>query len=600
MPTRRRCRIAALAVLAVSAALVASPPAGAASCPAGATCGTITVPLDHTGALPGTEPVGYTLLPATGTRAGTLAVLAGGPGQGGAAVTRQLATLLAPVRRSYDLLFVDQRGTGGSGAVSCPSLTKGLTASAVAACGELLGPARATLTTGEDAADLDAVRAALGLDRISLLAVSYGTEIAGEYARLYPEHTERVVLDSPLPIEGPDPFQRLRQLALPRVLREVCFPPGCERTLGTPIGAVAQLARRLARRPIRGTVISGRGRAVRAKFTSTDLYALTAASDLDPFLRTDLPSALASALRGDPAPLLRLVRSAAGAGGDAGVSPARLLATDCIETRLPWDPASTSTADRQKALAAYLVAQRRTFAPFSPLDVTAFSVVTPCLAWPATPKPAGVASRGPDVPVLVLSGREDLRTPLEDARRTASQYPHAIVLAVPDVGHSVLGTDDTGCAMRGLLAFLGGATVEHCVRRTRVPDLFPYVPANLRDLRSPAGAPRAAGRLATALFATLLDVRRQIVEVAASHIRRVGGLRGGTLTVSLTFHRAEMRAYSLVRGVTLTGTLPLGSNRPGHVVLSGPAVKVPGTIAVHGNRVVARLGGRRFEARLTL
>jgi hypothetical protein len=78
--------------------------------------------------------------------------------------------------------------------------------------------------------------------------------------------------------------------------------------------------------------------------------------------------------------------------------------------------------------------------------------------------PAVAAGRvgGPRRPALILAGREDLRTPLEDQRRAALQLPRARVVAVPDVGHSVLGNDVTGCATKALAAFLTGGEVRGC------------------------------------------------------------------------------------------------------------------------------------------
>lgn len=602
MPTRLSRRLAALAVpasllLATAPATATATAAQAATCPTGARCATITVPADHSGAIAGTQDVAYTVLPATGTRAGTLAVLVGGPGQAATSLAGELSTILALIRASYDLLLVDQRGTGGSGPITCAPLRASLTIKNVAACGEQIGARRATLTTREDAADLDDVRAALGIDRLSLLGISYGTEIAGQYARTFTAHTGRVVLDSPEPIEGPDPFFRLRQLALPRVLREVCFPPSCRRTLGTPIDAVARLSARLARRPLRGTVISRSGRPRPVRFTSTELYALVSVSDLDPFLRTGLPAAVASALRGDPAPILRLAEApGAGSGEEAGVSVERLLATDCIESRLPWDPADGSLTARARALTRYLAANARSFAPFSPLVATSFNTAGACLGWPATPRPAAVPSQGPAVPVLVISGREDLRTPLESARRTAAQYPGGEVLAVPSTGHSVLSTEETPCALRGATAFLAGAPVTHCARTARVPGLYPYVPVTLDRLTAPAGAPKAAGRVATALLATLFDARREAVQLLQAGGARAGGLRAGTITVSRT--GAVLRGYSVVGGVTVTGTLPFSATRTARLVVDGPAVTVSGRILVRGATVVATLGGRRFAARI--
>ena len=50
-------------------------------------------------------------------------------------------------------------------------------------------------------ADLDAVRQALGAERINLVAASYGTRAALEYLRLYPQQVRRVVLDGVAPAD---------------------------------------------------------------------------------------------------------------------------------------------------------------------------------------------------------------------------------------------------------------------------------------------------------------------------------------------------------------------------------------------------------------
>src|ERR1700758_5213326 len=120
-------------LLALAAALLLAPPAKAAGgCPTGATCGIVTVPLDHTGATPGTLRIAYSRVPATGTRTGTIVLLAGGPGQAAIPFTNSFTELLKALRPSYDFVYVDQRGTGGSSAVQCDY-------SAVS-CADALGP----------------------------------------------------------------------------------------------------------------------------------------------------------------------------------------------------------------------------------------------------------------------------------------------------------------------------------------------------------------------------------------------------------------------------------------------------------------------------
>ncbi len=54
----------------------------------------------------------------------------------------------------------------------------------------------------------------------------------------------------------------------------------------------------------------------------------------------------------------------------------------------------------------------------------------------------------PNVPTLILSGADDLRTPTANAREVAAQIPDAQLLVVPNTGHSVLGADPTTCAQQ--------------------------------------------------------------------------------------------------------------------------------------------------------
>jgi len=601
-------RIRPFALSALLLGLLAAAPAADAQAPLTACrtvapraqCGTLAVPLDHSGAVPGTQRLGFAVLPATKQRFGTLAVLVGGPGQAGTTLARQIGALLAPINENFDLLLVDQRGTGRSGALTCRGLANASGLSAVRACGESLGAARAFLSTREDAFDLEDVRAALGIDRLSLFGVSYGTEIAGYYARLFPGAVDHMILDSPEPIEGPDALESLRQLALPRVLREVCWPPSCRGFLASnPITGVARLAAKLSREPLRGYVVTPSGRRKSARLTSTALYALTAVSDLDPFLRTRLPSAVAAALRGDTAPMLRLALGTptSDVASDKEFNPIRLLATSCMESRLPWDPSAPLTGRAAALEQAVKSRPAADWAPFSPTSVISFSTAGVCLGWPSTPKPAGVAATGPNVPVLVVSGRDDLRTPLEDARRTASQYPNAQVLAVPDTGHSVLANDPTDCALTGVEAFLANQAAPKCVRKERLPDLFPYVPGQARDLRRVPGMPAREGRTATAIGATLLDAVRQAGRMAESGTRRVGGLRAGTVSASGT--SLKLRGYSLVEGIAVSGTLPLTTKGTGHLIITGLAA-APGTLTIRGSRLTGRLGVDRVRLRVVL
>ena len=84
------------------------------------------------------------------------------------------------------------------------------------------------------------------------------------------------------------------------------------------------------------------------------------------------------------------------------------------------------------------------------------SYVDDCLVWPDDPIRRAATGPLPDVPALLLGGRLDLRTPLENARATASELPHATIVALKGSGHDVLDSDITGCAALALARFAAG------------------------------------------------------------------------------------------------------------------------------------------------
>jgi pimeloyl-ACP methyl ester carboxylesterase len=153
------------------------------TCPAGARCGTVTVPLDRADSSAGTIDVAYALLPHTDTRKpalGTVVPNPGGPGSPTIADADTWTDLLGPLRTRRDLLLIDTRGTGQSAALACPSLAdqnlftidlQGIAKT----CGADIGGKAGDYGSAAIADDFDAVRAALGIDKLDLWAQSWGT-----------------------------------------------------------------------------------------------------------------------------------------------------------------------------------------------------------------------------------------------------------------------------------------------------------------------------------------------------------------------------------------------------------------------------------------
>lgn len=572
--------------------------------------GTFAVPLDHRGATPGTLTLAYTRYAATGARRGTIVFLAGGPGQAATPLAEDIAEgPLRTLRGRYDLVFLDQRGTGRSGALTCSTAPKGVfavrptaspaeVAAAAATCGAELGAARAHYTTYETALDVEDLRVHLGADEVIPFGVSYGGQVAGEYARRFPATTQALILDSTSPIEGGDLLSALPQLALPRVLRETCFPPGCERLFADPQELLAGTVERMGDAGLRGTLVTAAGKRKAARIGASDLYELLRLSDLDPALRTAIPAALEAASRGDAAPLLRIAASTANGGGgedeSEAVNEVRLLATDCVEGRLPWTPDS-DPATRAALLTERMTADAAKYAPFGVATITPLLEASLCVGWPATPAPPRPASAGPDVPVLVLGGRDDLRTPLEDQRRAGLQFPRATVVAVPNVGHSVLSTDQSGCARDAIVSFLYGRKRIPCPNVPLLPLALPVF-SSLDDLPPVSGkAPEKVSQTLVAVDLTMRDVVRQLAATAFAtpstaadaedRAVRLGGLRGGRL--ELRREVLVLRDYEVVPGVRVSGRLD--DDLAGTLTITGSGAK--GSLRVTEEALVGTLDG---------
>ena len=442
-----RVRLAAALIVAVvpsAGALAASRPVlhDPHPCPgaSGFTCSTLDVPLDRSGRTRGTLHLQVGAADNVHAPRGVLVVLAGGPGQPGLPILdRFVSRALGAERTAYRIVVLDQRGTG-AGALDCPRLQAEMgssdltppSAGAVRACARQLGARRQFFGTDDVVADLERLRAALGVKSWSLDGISYGTFVGERYALAHPARVRKLVLDSVVPQVGQTDLGVAEFAAVARVLGSVC---------GSRCVAALALD-------------------VRRYHLGPQLFdALTFDSIADPTFRRfwDVPGALDAARAGDRSALDAFLAAAAAAQGsvsaqelDQGLHASAL----CADWRYPWGDSSAPLAGRAAKLSAAVRRLRPgALFPFDAATAAGNGFVQQCLPWsptPPTPLPGGRLL----VPTLLVNGDHDLSTPLAWARAQLALTPRGKLVVVHGAGHSVQSRAVSDAGRRTVAAFL--------------------------------------------------------------------------------------------------------------------------------------------------
>lgn len=559
-----------------------------------AQCATLAVPLDRTALVPGT--VSLRVFFGTGSAPPprrTLLFLSGGPGQPGGFAPLLGEYLLNPLGVGLDVIGIDERGTGLS-AIACPDLQRQaiddiLTAlpGSVETCGLALGAAVGQYSTTAGVEDIEAVRQALGIEKLTLWGISYGTYSAERYARAYPQHVDGLILDSVVPQQNVDPLQIANVRRVPHVLRELCKPPRCKGITRDLVGDTAAIVRTLAAGPLRAPVVNRNGKLIPSAIANgTELLAELIDASVFGSL-AQLPAAIAAARKGDAVPLVTLASDAR-----AGlVQPADLydqtlhVATLCGDLPAPWgtaSPPAERTAARDAALAAVNPAD---LLPFDVATVRGIAVLDSCERWPQAGLAPPVPGPLPDVPTLFLSGDLDLSTPLEDAQSEVARSPHPTWVQVPGAGHGT--TTGSSCAIDALQAFLRRTAVNTtCPPAGRSAYYLRYA-RTLAELPAIKGQSGLAGRLASLADVTILYATQRVSARTPDRSAKtisVGGLRRGIATFDAKGN-VRLRNNEFVPGVRLTGTLKVAEGgASGRLTVTGSvnaiAVLVKGKVTV--------------------
>jgi pimeloyl-ACP methyl ester carboxylesterase len=624
------CWARAGVLLAVVSFLAASPAAEAATRPCkaddGRQCLTLTVPLDRSGAMPGTVRLRVEVRRARRPKLPPLLMLAGAPGYSSRIAALDTPTdLLRGEAPARDIVIMDLRGTGRSGALRCPSLEhagRGQVAEAVAECAASLGARRGFYTARDSADDIEAVRQVLGVERIALLGGSYGAQVAFTYAQRYPSRVDRLALDS---IAGPQGFDGLYRpgfAAVPEAIQVLCRKNRCQHASKDPLDDFTALAERLERRSLTGTVLGRTGRPHRAHLNAFDLFELLLqALDGD----REIVGLVHNARRGDLRPLLRHWRRLRSGGADAFrvrwlnlFSPAAHAASRCEDSVLPWSRTASLGERRSQAEAFVRGLPAGSLAPFGTRAALGSDVLELCRLWPIASPALESPKALPAIPALIVTSVDDVLAPVSAARAVANLIPGSRLLRLRGAGHDIFASGGSGCAEQVLQEFLSGS------RPTDVcgPEWKSYrgaskpPPLSLGEVDPDPRVDGHAGRALRAVNATIRDGaefledrflllifhinlnRQQSWREALSSPIRVGGLRRGSYVLAPESARLTLRGASYVPGVRVSGWMILAQNRSarrGVIRVWGPETP-DGKLVIRRGMLSGRLGDRRVSA----
>jgi pimeloyl-ACP methyl ester carboxylesterase len=425
-----------------------------------AQCATVEVPEDRSKPEGRKLALSVAMLPANtlSPDADPLFMLAGGPGQSAEALV-PVAVALGGVRRTRDIVLIDPRGAGKSAPLKCAALVPrdpfdeliaaDLAATAAQRCltelsqlRELRAPDNVDVSryiTPEIVADVDAVRAALGYERINLWGGSYGTRVAQEFVRRYPSRVRSMVLDGVAP-----PAMRTmldvwpaREAALTEVLAACSEDAVCKRAYPDLNATLVQIKIALGAEH-RIMVADPRTGVLREVPLSFDtvvgaLHGLVYA----PELASLIPPLLGRARAGDFAPLLAAAMLFA-RDLEQTMNLALHYAVTCAE-----DAPRVTTGDSSRILATMRAPSLAT------------RNLAACDGWPRPPMPADFYSPLTSaVPTLILSGALDPVTPPANGELVSKSLSNSRHVIAAGYGHIV---SPHACAPRLIEKFIDAA-----------------------------------------------------------------------------------------------------------------------------------------------
>lgn len=583
-------------------------------------CGTVPRALDPARVVAGSVSIYFEYYPhsAPGKSLGMLVATEGGPGFPATESRDEYLALFQPLLGERDLVIMDNRGTGQSGAVDCPALQTdpAITEDNVGACGRLLGAKADLYSTAFAADDLAAILGALAAGPIDLYGDSYGTYFEQVFAVRHPKMLRSIVLDGAYALDGPD-YAWYPSYA--PAMRDK-FNMACQRSAdcaALPGDSLAHLAPALAllrSAPMTVLAHDGDGKPKTFKADASLLATVMFGSAPAYASLRETDAAARAFASGDRAPLLRLMAETLSSvdSRDASQNPANFssglaAAVMCQDAPQIFDmrlEPKARVADRDRAIAHRKAVAAGTYAPFTideyrgmPLD---YAFIDECVLWPVAPRahPAShvvaTSAAYPDIPALVISGELDNMTTLADGAAAAKRFAHSRQLIIANSFHvNALPHARSDCAAQIVRRFVatldpGDTRCAQSIPEVRLTPQFARRVHELKPAHALAGNAASSDQL-RAVTAAVLTAGDIIARLGSNTSGEGVGLRGGTFSVKSGAERVTL----ILREVRWTEDLAVSGNIswPGRSGQATGQLTLVGTQSISGLLTVSWIEG---------